>query len=130
MHPDQPDTADPQSVADGQPAADRQPAADGQPAIPPTAPSQTLAVVSLVTGIVGIVLSFVAGLGILPAIAGVVTGHMALKREPHARGLAIAGLSTGYVGLALSIVFAVVIVAPLILAWLFIASYGSMSAGL
>ena len=93
-------------------------------------PKQTLAIVSLVTGIVGVVFSFVAGLGILPAIAGVVTGHMALKREPHARGFAIAGLITGYVGLALSIVFAVVILAPLILAWLFIASFGAIGAGL
>ena len=82
--------------------------------------------VSLVTGIVGVVFSFVAGLGLIPAIVAVVTGHMSRKREPNARGLALGGMITGYAGLALSILFAIVILVPLIGAWLLIVG---LSAG-
>lgn len=115
------------------PAAAEAPTAPSPaPSFTPAAerPKQTLAIVSLVTGIVGIVFSFVFGLGLLPAIAAIVTGHIALKREPHARGFAIAGVITGYSGLALSILVVIVVVVPLIIAWLVIAGLGAATFGL
>lgn len=93
----------------------------------PTAPSSTLSVLSLVFGIVGLVFSFFL-LGLLPAIGGVILGHLALKREPQGRGMAIAGLTTGYVGIAISILWAVVILVPLVLLWFGIAAAGAWSS--
>lgn len=90
----------------------------------PAAPKQTLAIVSLVTGISGVVLSFFV-LGLLPAIAGVVTGHMALKREPHARGLALGGLITSYVGLALSILIGLLILIPFVMIFIGLGALGT-----
>ncbi len=72
----------------------------------PAAPTATLSVLSLVFGIMGLVLGFFL-LGMLPAIAGVILGHLALKREPHGRGMAVAGLVTGYIGLAISILWGI-----------------------
>ncbi|MDR7081661.1 hypothetical protein J2X01_000942 [Arthrobacter ginsengisoli] len=51
------------------------------------------------------------GLGffLLPQLAAVILGHMALKREPSGRGMAIAGLVLGYVGIALTVLAIMVI---------------------
>lgn len=70
----------------------------------PTASNSTLAIVSLVSGILG--WSLVPFLG---AIVAVITGHMAKKeiRESGSRltgdGLATAGLVLGYANIAISI---------------------------
>ena len=50
----------------------------------------------------GIAVFLGLGIFILPQIAAVVLGHLALLREPAGRGLAIAGLVLGYLGLALT----------------------------
>ena len=114
----EPVAANPYAPPPAEPAAG--PAYGGAPA----APKQTLAIVSLVTGISGVVLSFFV-LGLLPAIAGVVTGHMALKREPHARGLALGGLITSYVGLALSILIGLLILIPFVLFFIGLGALGT-----
>ena len=82
----------------------------GQPSyygMPPE--PKSLSIASLCCGIavfVGL------GLFIIPQIAAVVLGHLALLREPAGRGLAIAGLVLGYLGLALTaIVLTFVVVA-------------------
>jgi hypothetical protein len=80
-------------------------------------------VLALVFGIMGLVLSFFF-FGLLPAIAGVVLGHLALKREPHARGMAIAGLATGYAGLGLGLLWVLLIVVFTLLPLLFIGAVG------
>ena len=51
------------------------------------------------------------GLGffLLPQLAAVILGHMALKREPAGKGMAIAGLVMGYVGIALTVLIFVLI---------------------
>ncbi|MBU2386283.1 MAG: hypothetical protein KJ659_12465 [Actinobacteria bacterium] len=67
----------------------------------------------------GLLLSFV-GFGLLPALAGVILGHLGLKREPHARGMAIAGLVTGYIGLGISILWGIFWVGIFLLPLLFI----------
>ena len=87
----------------------------------PAAPSSTLSVLALVFGIVGLVFSSFL-LGLLPAIGGVVLGHLALKREPRARGMAIAGLTTGYAGIAISVLWGLLILVPIVLLWFGIAA--------
>lgn len=59
-----------------------------------------LSIASLCCGI-SVYLGF--GFIILPQIAAVVLGHMALKKEPSGKGMAIAGLVMGYVGIALTV---------------------------
>ena len=43
------------------------------------------------------------GVLVLPQLAAVILGHLALRREPSGRGFAIAGLVMGYIGLALTV---------------------------
>ena len=89
----------------------------------PAGPASTLSIISLIGGIVGLLLSFV-GFGLLPALAGVILGHLGLKREPHARGMAIAGLVTGYIGLAISILWGIFWIAVFLLPFLVVGSAG------
>jgi len=78
----------------------------GRPPLPisPTPPTSTLAVVSLVTGILAwILLPFIA------SIVAIITGHMAKNEIKKSAGgftgdgLATAGLALGYVQLGLSL---------------------------
>jgi hypothetical protein len=57
----------------------------------------------MIAGIVGVLGSFV-GFGFLPALAGVILGHIAQKREPWAKGFWVTALVTGYVGLGISLI--------------------------
>ena len=77
-----------------------QPAYYGVPAEP-----KALSIASLCCGIAALV-GF--GFFLLPQIAAVILGHMALTREPAGRGMAIAGLVLGYVGVALTILVIVI----------------------
>lgn len=91
------------------PAAPGYAPAGGYAALPPVLP-KGLAIASIILGIASII--FVFFLLSLPAgIAAVITGHLAQRRQPHARGLWITGLITGYVGILLGIIIAAVIVA-------------------
>ncbi|WP_243227809.1 DUF4190 domain-containing protein [Microbacterium sp. CIAB417] len=94
------------------------PAYQGAPAygVPPTytpypagPKTNSLAIVSLVSAIVGVVL-----LPFIGSIVGIITGHISLKqireREEGGRGLALAGTITGYAGLALYAVITVLVV--------------------
>ena len=79
----------------------------GQPAyygVPPE--SRGLSIASLCCGIAAFV-----GLGffLLPQLAAVILGHLALRREPSGRGMAIAGLVLGYLGIALALLFFVLV---------------------
>ena len=56
----------------------------------------------MVCGIASIVFSLI-WFGFFPALAAVITGHLAMKRQPAARGFWITGLITGYIGLAIGI---------------------------
>ncbi|MDN4643795.1 DUF4190 domain-containing protein [Arthrobacter sp. PsM3] len=100
--PQQPYGAPPQYGQPGSPFN-----AYGQPSyygVPPE--PRGLSIASLCCGIAAFV-----GLGIflLPQLAAVILGHLALKREPSGRGMAIAGLVLGYVGIALTILVVVII---------------------
>lgn len=59
----------------------------GMPAEP-----KTLSIASMVCGIASVIMGWL----ILPQIAAIVTGHIALKREPAGKGMSITGLVLGY----------------------------------
>lgn len=80
------------------------PSAENEPGMP-----TGLSIASLVTGISGAVLTL-GGLGFLPSLAAVITGHLARTRNPEARAFWIAGLVLGYVGLALSVLIVIVVI--------------------
>jgi hypothetical protein len=95
----------------------------GQPAyygLPPE--PKGLSIASLCCGIAAFI-----GLGffLLPQLAAVILGHMALRREPSGRGMAIAGLVLGYVGIALTVLVIVIIAVGLALSR---SSYGGIGA--
>ena len=93
----------------GQPAGPYgQPAYYGMPAEP-----KGLSVASMCCGI-SIYLGF--GFILLPQIAAVVLGHMALKKEPAGKGMAIAGLIMGYLGILLTVVFGALLIIGLVAA--------------
>lgn len=64
-----------------------QPGYYGMPAEP-----KTLSIASMVCGIASVIMGFI----LLPQIAAIVTGHLALKREPSGKGMSITGLVLGY----------------------------------
>lgn len=104
--PDQNGYAQPGYQRHGDPQTGRQP---GYPA-QVQRPAGALAIVSLVTGIIGVVSG---GTLIIPQLVAIICGHLALRREPHMRGIAIAGLVTGYLGL----LFIVLMLAFLLIAF-------------
>jgi hypothetical protein len=87
----------------------------GQPGYTPqpAGPAQGLSIASMILGIGGLVLSLF-GVGLLAAIAAVITGHMAQKRQPWAKAFWMTGIITGYVGLAISVVFGAILVFAII----------------
>lgn len=88
------------------------PAGYGQPVAP-----RGLSIASMVCGIVGLALSIFL-MGFLPALAGVILGHIGMKKEPTAKGFSLTGLITGYAGVALSLIaFLFTIAAVLLPLW-------------
>jgi hypothetical protein len=73
-------------------------------------PPRGLAIASMVTGIVGAFFSLGYGFGLLPSIAAIITGHLARKRQPYARGMWLTGLICGYVGLGISVLWIIGII--------------------
>jgi hypothetical protein len=59
----------------------------GMPAEP-----KTLSIASMVCGIASVIMGWL----LLPQVAAIITGHMALKREPSGKGMSITGLVLGY----------------------------------
>lgn len=59
----------------------------GMPAEP-----RNLSIASMVCGIASVIMGWL----ILPQLAAIITGHMALKREPSGKGMSITGLVLGY----------------------------------
>jgi hypothetical protein len=79
----------------------------GQPSYYGASPApKTLSIASMCCGIAALV-GF--GFFLLPQLAAVVLGHLALRREPAGRGMAIAGLVMGYVGIAVTILVLVIV---------------------
>ncbi|PKQ26817.1 MAG: hypothetical protein CVT64_03790 [Actinobacteria bacterium HGW-Actinobacteria-4] len=67
---------------------------------PPSAPTNVLAIVSMITSILGVIM-----LPIIASIAGIIMGHIAKKQiaqtGEQGEGMAKAGLIVGYAGLVL-----------------------------
>jgi hypothetical protein len=57
----------------------------------------------MVCGIGSLVLACVS-LGFLAGVAAIITGVLARKRQPHARGFWLSGLITGSVGAAIGLI--------------------------
>jgi hypothetical protein len=79
----------------------------GQPGYYGEPAPKGLSIASLCCGIAVFV-----GLGyfVLPQIAAVILGHMALQKELSGKGMAIAGLALGYVGIALTVIVIILLV--------------------
>lgn len=113
--PAAPVTPPPAAPVAGAPYAPAPPspyAAQGYAAAP-AGPPQGLAIASLACGIGGLLLVFF-GFGFLASVAAVITGHLAQKRQPYARGFWITGLITGYVGILIGLIFGLVILLSII----------------
>jgi hypothetical protein len=80
--------------------------AAGYAGLPPARP-QGLAITSIILGIASLV---VFPLNLALGIGAVITGHLAQKRQPWARGLSITGLVTGYIGILFGLVVTVVVI--------------------
>jgi hypothetical protein len=71
----------------------QQPGPYGQPGYyGMAAEPKTLSIASMVCGIASVIMGWL----LLPQIAAIITGHMALKREPSGKGMSITGLVLGY----------------------------------
>lgn len=79
--------------------------------------------VSLSLGILGLALSPALGLGVIPAIAAVVTGHIAKPHPRARRGTVVVGLILGYLGIAVSVVVGILAATPLVRALLVSAGF-------
>lgn len=79
--------------------------------------------VALVMGIVSLALAPVFGLGVIPAIATVIIGHIARYREPRGRLKASVGLGLSYAALVVGTAVLVLVALPLVLAFLVSAGY-------
>jgi hypothetical protein len=93
-----------------------------RPTAPGPAAPQGMSITALVLGILGIVVGW-SMLG-APSIAAIVLGHLALRREPAGRTLARTGLVLGYVGVAVGLIVAMVLLAAVVLPFLWLAASG------
>jgi hypothetical protein len=100
------------------PPAYGSPTAYGQPAyVPqPAGPAQGLSITSMVLGLVGLLFSFF-GWGFLIALAAVITGHLAQRRQPWAKPMWLTGIITGYVGIGFSLLWLIIVVAAVLIPW-------------
>lgn len=94
---------------------------------PAPARAQTLSVLGLVFGVVGLLASF-AAVGLVFALVGVILSHLGLRREPAGRSMAIAGLASGYVGLGISVIWGVILLASLLVPLLAVGIFASFTA--
>lgn len=70
--------------------------------------SSTLAIVSLICGIAGIVISCCCCLGPAAGIAAIITGAISIKKQNPGKGMAIAGIITGAVSVVLYLVLMII----------------------
>ena len=73
--------------------------------------SQTLSILSMVFGILGVLGSLLYGIGFLPGLAGVILGFIARRREPASKPFWLTGIITGFVGIAISVVVVIGVIA-------------------
>lgn len=122
-----PAAAQPNPYAQAAPAAPN-PYAQGAPAQPYNSgpyvapPAQGLSITSMILGIAGVFFAF------FPlAVAAVITGHMASKKQPYAKPFWLTGIITGYVGLGISLLVGLAIFASIVIPLIALGSYGYSS---
>jgi hypothetical protein len=93
-----------QSTPGAAPAPTPPPAQTFNIQAPPVAPSNGLAVASLVLGIIALVFFWLPLLGWIPVILSIVMGLIALQ-QPYGRGMAMAGLICGGIALVIKMLF-------------------------
>ena len=89
-----------------------------------TSPAQGLSLASMILGIVGVILSWVF-VGFLAALAAVIMGHLAQRRQPQAKPYWLTGIITGYVGIGITLLMVLLVVVPLIFLFSLGSSYSS-----
>ena len=80
---------------------------------PTPGPQPVLSIISMISGILGVLIGFI-GWGLLFSIGAVVLGHLGQRREREAKGFWLTGLITGYVGILVNLVVIVIWVVLLI----------------
>lgn len=73
-------------------------------------PPKGLSITSMILGIVGVLLAFCYGSGFLVGLGAVITGHMATKRQPHAKPFWLTGIITGYAAIGIGLIWAIILV--------------------
>lgn len=96
------------------------------PYSPVPAEPRGLSITSMVCGIVGIVMSFF-GAGFLPALAAVILGHIAQKKERAGQPFWMTGLITGYIALLISVVVGLLFFAALLIPLFVIGASGGFA---
>jgi hypothetical protein len=91
----------------------------------PTEPKtgSTVSRVALALGVFSILFAPVFGVGALPAIVGIIMGHIAKRGDPVSRIRATIGLGLSYVALVFSTAILVLVALPIVLAFLVSAGY-------
>ena len=79
-------------------------------------PPKGLSITSMALGLGGLFFSFF-GFGFLIVVAAVVTGHLASKRQPYAKGFWLTGIISGYVGIGFSLIYGAIWVFWIVLAF-------------
>ena len=70
---------------------------------------------SFILGILGVLLSFAYGFGLIPGIVAVILGFQSKKKEPAApRWMSLTGIITGFVAIGLSVIIGLVSIVGLI----------------
>jgi hypothetical protein len=90
---------------------------------PATVPKTRWSNVALGLGALSLLLAPLFGVGIIPAVLAVITGHIAKFREPQGRLKAVVGLGLSYVALVVGTAVLVFVAIPLVLAFLVSAGY-------
>ena len=131
---------EPEPVPEPVPEREAEPAASGDdepgataefPAVAPHPPApastQTLSVLGLAFGVVGLLASF-AAVGLVFALGGVILSHLGLRREPAGRSMAIAGIACGYLGLGISVIWGIILLASALVPLLAVGLFASFAA--
>lgn len=93
------------------------------PRPPEPASGSTLSRVALGLGVFGLLFAPVFGVGVVPAIIGIIVGHIAQRGEPISRIRAMIGLGLSYVALVVGTAILVLVALPVVLAFLVSTGY-------
>ncbi len=83
----------------------------------------TVSRVALGLGVFSLLFAPVFGVGVVPAIVGIIVGHIAKRGEPISRVRATIGLGLSYVALVIGTAILVLVALPIVLAFLVSTGY-------